>query len=167
MFSLVYISNLYVQPNVLEISQTKQTLIQRLHDKSMQQCIDEVGQKNFVNTLDKTDSLTDIIYPLYPNFALKKISDDKVEVHKIEKKQIVERGYIYNSTKDIAESSLVGTYYVVPIETWKYDDLPQRPVEEKQIVIHPLETKKSQTMIQNYDKVLLELIESIQKRKLD
>jgi hypothetical protein len=177
MFCLIYFSD---KPNVLEISQSKQTIMERLVDKSIQQCIDEIGQKNFVNTLDNPEPLTEIAYPVFPNFGLKKVSEDKVEVYKIEKKQIVERGYIYNSSKDVVESSLVGTYYVVPVDNWKYEDLAQRPQEEPRFLIRPVETKiynnpsvqsqnktKSSNQTKNYDKVLLELIEAIQKRKIE
>ena len=187
MFCLIYFSD---KPNVLEISQTKTTLIQRLVDKSIQQCIDEVGQKNFVNTLEVSGNILDVSYPMFPNFALKKCSEDKIEVHRVEKKQVVEKGYIYNTTKDVVESFLVGTYYVVPVENWKYDDLPQRPEEEKRYMIRPFEARyftgtrrptmlnmssiqsmpihsRVKTEMRPYDKVLLELIESIQKRKVD
>jgi len=190
MFCLIYFSDI---PHVLEISQNKSTLTDRLVEKSIQQCIDEAGRKNFVNTLEKSENLIDIVYPVYPNFALKKHSDEKIEVYKIEKKQIIEKGYIYNSTKDIVESSLVGTYYIVPVENWKFDDLPQRPLEEPRLLIKPFHSPNYQIATHlrsrvktssecstsgnsnlpvagpsvNYDKVLLELIESIQKRKID
>ena len=166
MFCLIYFPFIgdVKQPNVLEISQSKPNLQQKMEEKAIQQCIDEVGRKNFVNTLDQKDNLKSVSYPIYPTLAPLKTSETTIEVYKIEKKQIIVKGYLYNSTQEVVESSLMGTYYVVQVENWKYEELPQRPQEEKQIIIRPLENKP---MIRNYDNVLLQLIESIQKRKLE
>jgi hypothetical protein len=152
-------------PNVLEISQSKSALLQRMEDKAIQRCIDEVGRKNYVNTLDEKGDLTTLIYPVYPNFALQR-KEDSVTVHRVEKKQVVVKGYLYNSTQDVVEVSNLGAYYVLPVEHWKYEELPKRPEEDRQKIVKPIE-KKSEDMLRNYDKVLLQLIESIQKRKIE
>jgi hypothetical protein len=167
MFCLIYstIQDGDYQPNVLELSQSQSSLSKLLEDKAIQQCIDEVGRKNFVNTLETTEDMLKINYPVYPSLALKRINENKMEVYKIVKKQVVDKGYIYNSYKDEVLSSLVGTYLVVKVENWKYEDLPQRPTFEEKKTTKPFE-KKSENMIQNYDKVLLQLIENIQKRKV-
>jgi hypothetical protein len=167
MFCLIFLPNNGENriPNVLEISQSKSALLQRMEEKTIQRCIDEVGRKNFVNTLDEKNDLTTIIYPLYPNFALRR-KEDSISVHRVEKKQVVVKGYLYNSTNEVIEVSDIGVYYVLPIEHWRYEELPERPEEEKQKIVKPVE-KKSEDMLKNYDKVLLQLIESIQKRKID
>ena len=167
MFCLIFLPNNGENriPNVLEISQSKSALLQRMEDKAIQRSIDEVGRKNFVNTLDEENDLSTIIYPLYPNFALRR-KEDSISVHRVEKKQVVVKGYLYNSTHEFVEVSDVGVYYVLPIEHWRYEELPERPEEEKQKIVKPVE-KKSEDMLKNYDKVLLQLIESIQKRKID
>jgi hypothetical protein len=156
-----------IQPNVLEISQSRNALLKSMEDKAIQQCIDEVGRKNFINTMDQKEELDTISYPIYPTLAATKVCENMIQVYRIEKKQVVLKGYLYNSIQDTVESSLYGTYYVLPIGSWKYEDLPRRPEEEKQKIMKPVETNTSVDMIKNYDKVLLQLIESIQKRKLD
>lgn len=167
MFCLIFLPNKgeKLTPNVIEISQNKSSLLQRMEEKAVQKCIDEVGRKNFVNTLEAKTDLSTLVYPIYPTFALKRI-EDSISVHRVEKKQVIVKGYLYNSTDEIVEVSDAGVYYIVPVENWKYEDLPQRPDEEKQRVVKPVE-KKSEDMLRNYDKVLLQLIESIQKRKID
>lgn len=167
MFCLIYFpeSGVEIQPNVLEISQNQSTLVGKMEELGIQRCIDEVGRKNFVNTLEQKDLLS-IQYPIYPTLALKKLSNTVMAISRLEKKQVVDKGYLYNSTKEVVEMSSVGTYYVVPVEHWKYEDLPQRPEEEKQKVVKPVQIR-SETMLKNYDRVLLQLIESIQKRKID
>jgi hypothetical protein len=152
-------------PDILEISQSKSTLLQRMEDKAIQRCIDEVGRKNYVNTLDEKNDLSAISYPVYPNVALQR-KEDTVSVHKVEKKQVIAKGYLYNSTHEFVDVSCLGIYYVLPIEHWKYEDFPQRPDEDKQKITKPFE-KKSEHMMRNYDKVLLQLIERIQKRKIE
>lgn len=167
MFCLIFLPNKgeKLTPNVIEISQNKSSLLQRMEEKAVQKCIDEVGRKNFVNTLDEKKDLSSLVYPIYPTFALKR-GEDSISVHRVEKKQVVVKGYLYNSTDELVEVSDAGVYYIVPVENWKYEDLPKRPDEEKQRVVKPVE-KKSEDMLRNYDKVLLQLIESIQKRKVD
>jgi hypothetical protein len=164
MFCLIYItpSN---SPNVLELSQSQSSLSKIMEEKAIQQCIDEVGRKNFVNTLDDEKELNEIVYPVYPSLTLKRINENQIQVYKVEKKQIVDKGYLYNSYKDVVEVILVSNYFVCGVENWKYEDLPQRPRDENQKTIRPVE-KKSDTMLKSYDKVLLELIENIQKRKI-
>lgn len=167
MFCLIFLPNNGENriPNILEISQSKSALLQRMEEKSIQRCIDEVGRKNFVNTLEEKNDLSTVNYPLYPTFALQR-KEDAVSVHRVEKKQVVVKGYLYNSTNEVVEVSDVGVYYVLPIEHWRYEELPERPDEEKQKIVKPVE-KKSEDMMKNYDKVLLQLIESIQKRKIE
>lgn len=164
MFCLIYLSGQY-QPNVLELSQSQSSLCKVMEEKAIQQCIDEVGRKNFVNTLDEEKELSLITFSVYPSLALKRINENQIQVHKMEKKQVVDKGYLYNSYKDVVETSLIGTYFVLGVENWKYEDFPQRPVDESVKVVRPVE-KKSDSMLKNYDKVLLQLIESIQKRKV-
>lgn len=154
----------HIQPCVLEISKSRESLLKTMEDKSIQQCIDEVGRKNFVNTLDTKD--LSIEYPIYPTLTLSRLAENMIQVYRMEKKQVVVKGYLYNSTNEVVESSLHGTYYVVSVDHWKYDDLPRRPEEEKHKILKPFESKGSQTMVQNYDKVLLELIQSIQSRRI-
>lgn len=167
MFCLIFLPNIGENriPNVLEVSQSKSALLQRMEDKAIQRCIDEVGRKNYVNTLDEKNDLSTVTYPVYPNFALQR-KEDTISLHRVEKKQMVVKGYLYNSTQEVVEVSSVGVYYVVPVEHWKYEELPERPEEEKQKIVKPVE-KKSEIMLKNYDKVLLQLIENIQKRKID
>jgi len=159
MFCLIYFTD---KPQVLEVSPNKSNILSNLQDKSIQQCIDQVGRKNYVNTLDVQD-ITKIEYPIYPNMALKKVSETEIQVFQITKSVIVEKGYLYNSTKEILESKWIGTYFVSEVESYRYEDFPQRPVDEVKKAIRPA----SETMIKNYDKVLLQLIESIHKRKTD
>lgn len=167
MFCLIFLPNdgKKIIPIVMEISQSKTSLLQRMEEKAIQKCIDEVGRKNFVNTLNEKNDLSTIVYPVYPTFALKR-DDETVSIHRVEKKQVVVKGYLYNSTDEVVEVSDIGVYYVVPIDHWRYEELPERPDGEKQKIVKPVE-KKSEYMFQNYDKVLLELIESIQKRKIN
>lgn len=166
MFCLIYFTNIGESrtPNVLEISQSQDSLLQHMEEKAIQQCIDEVGRKNFVNTLDENSPLETLTYPIYPTLVLKR-ENKTISVHRVEKKQLVVKGYLYNSTKDFIELSHIGSYYVVPVENWRYDDLPSRPEDENKKVLKPSETKKSQEMYNNYDKVLLQLIQTIQSRK--
>jgi hypothetical protein len=163
MFCLIYFSN---QPNVLEISQNKEGLLKKMEEKAIQQAMDEVGRNHFVNTLDSKDPLAQIEFKAYPSLGLVRV-EQQIEVYKVEKKQVVVKGYLYNSTEEVKETSKIGTYYVVPVEQWKYDDLPKRPEEEKEKTTKPFATQTSPSMIQNYDKVLLELITCIQKRKIE
>jgi hypothetical protein len=162
MFCLIYLSG--QQPNVLELSQSQSCLCKVMEEKSIQQCIDEVGRKNFVNTLDEEKELSLIPFSVYPSLGLKRFNENQIQVYRMEKKQVVDKGYLYNSYKDVVESHLVGTYFVCGVENWKYEDLPQRPKEETQKVVKP--ERKSESMLKNYDKVLLQLIENIQKRKV-
>jgi hypothetical protein len=174
MFCLIYFPNIGEDPksdirdisvpNALEISQSQTILVQHMEDKAIQKCIDEVGRKNFVNTLDEKQELDTLTYPIYPTLVLKR-GTDSISVHRVEKKQVVLKGYLYNSTKDNIEISHIGTYYVVPVESWRYDDLPSRPEEEKKKIVKPLETKRSGDVYNNYDRVLLQLIQTIQSRK--
>lgn len=167
MFCLIFLPNIgeIRTPNVLEISQSKSSLLQRMEENAIQRCIDEVGRKNFVNTLDEKNDLSTVVYPIYPTFASRR-HEDSISIHRVEKKQVLSKGYLYNSTHEFVEVSDVGVYYVVPIQHWRYDELPSRPDEEKQKIVKPME-KKSEDMLKNYDKVLLQLIESIQKRRFD
>ncbi len=163
MFCLIYLTG-ENQPNVLELSQSQSCLCKVMEEKAIQKCIDEVGRKNFVNTLDDEKDLVSLIFPIYPNLALKRVNENTIKVFKIVKKQVVDKGYLYNSYKDVVESEWIGTYFVLGVENWKYEDFPQRPLEETQKLSRP--EKRSDNMLKNYDKVLLQLIESIQKRKV-
>jgi hypothetical protein len=163
MFCLIYLTGEH-QPNVLELSQSQSSLCKVMEEKAIQKCIDEVGRKNFVNTLDDEKDLISLFFPVYPNFGLKRVNENTIQVYHIVKKQVVDKGYLYNSYKDVVESVLVGTYFVLGVENWRYEDFPQRPVEETQKTTRP--EKRSDNMLKNYDKVLLQLIESIQKRKV-
>jgi hypothetical protein len=164
MFCLIYFSN---QPNVLEISQSKEYLQTRMEEKAIQQSLDEVGRNNFVNTLDMKDALDKIQFKIYPSLGLIRSTPEQIQVHKIVKKQVVVKGYLYNTTEDTVETKLIGTYYVLPVENWKYEELPSRPTEEVLKSKKPIPSSNCPQMIKNYDKVLLELITSIQKRKID
>lgn len=159
MFCLIYFTD---KPQVLEISSSKSNILSTLQEKSIQQCIDNVGRKNFVNTLESPD-ITKVEYPILPNMALNKISETEIQVFQITKSTIIEKGYLYNSTKEVLETTLIGTYYVADVEKYKYDDFPQRPTDESKKTIRPV----SDSLNKNYDRVLLQLIESIQKRKID
>lgn len=170
MFCLIYISN-PIQggfiPQVLEISKNKSYLLNKMQEKAFHQCIDHVGRKNYVDTLSESD-LTKVVYPLYPNMTLKKVSDSEIQVCNVEKLIFVEKGYIYNSTKELLEINLVGTYYVLDVEQWKYEDLPERPQNERPIgtsVENSVQMEES--VVRNYDRVILQLVEAIQKRKVD
>ena len=164
MFCLIYFSN---QPNVLEISQNKEGLLKKMEEKAIQQALDEVGRNHFVNTLDTKESLNQVQFQVYPSLGLIRTTPEQIQVHKVEKKQVVVKGYLYNSVEDIKETSPVGTYYVVPVDQWRYEDLPKRPEEEKEKTTKPVATQTCASTLQSYDKVLIELIGAIQKRRLD
>jgi hypothetical protein len=167
MFCLIYICNSILKPQVLEISKNKPYLLTKIKEKAFQQCIDNIGRNNYIDTLNE-QNLENVSYPVYPTMTLKKLSDTEIQVVAIEKTQILEKGYIYNSTKEVLEVKPQGTYYVLDIENWKYDELPERPKEE-QIMICKSEKsiQTDQVVTRNYDKVILQLVEAIQKRKID
>ena len=167
MFCLLYISTQGTTPQVLEIAKNKSALLERMKEKAFLQCIDHVGRKNYVDTLNESD-LTKVFYPSYPNMALRKKSETEIDVLQVEKAVIVEKGYLYNSTREQLEIKPVGTYYVVEAELWKYEELPVRPVEERRMVdTHEKSVQTDGSVTRNYDKVILQLVEAIQKRKID
>jgi hypothetical protein len=167
MFCLIYLPNngesKLPTPHVLEISQSKDTLLKHMENESIQRCIDEVGRKNFINTLDEKKDIATLPYPIYPTVVLKR-GTDAITVHRVEKKQVILKGYLYNSVDETVRVLDVGTFFVVPITNWKYEDFPRRPEDEKKKVTRP---EPCVDMVRGYDKVLLQLIESIQKRKID
>jgi hypothetical protein len=87
-----------------------------MQELAFQQCVDEVGRKNYVNTLDEAD-LCKIEYPVYPNCSLKK-GENTIQVYRIEKKTTLEKGYIYNSVKEYQEIQLIGCYHVCEVQRW-------------------------------------------------
>ncbi len=153
-------------PQVLEISKTQSCLLSKMQEKSIQQCMDEVGRKNYIDTLEQSD-LTQVQFPNYPNMSLKRISETQIGVYRIEKRSVVEKGYLYNSVKDTIEVDRVGNYYVVPIEQWKYEQLPERPKEEATKIKGCQNYTSDKNVVINYDRVLIQLIDAIQKRKID
>lgn len=167
MFCLIYISNSSFKPQVLEISKNKSYLLNKIKEKAFQQCIDHIGRKNYIDTLNEPD-LEKVSYPIYPTMTLKQISETDIQVVSIDKQQILEKGYIYNSTKEILKVNPQGTFFVLDVEQWKYDELPERPKEE-QVMICKSENsiQTDYTVNRNYDKVILQLVEAIQKRKIN
>lgn len=169
MFGLIYISydGRRITPQILEVSKNRTNLLSKLMERANQICIDEVGRKNHVDTLEHKD-ITIVEFPIYPNTCLKRISENQIEIHRVEKKSVVEKGYLYNSTKDIIETKCIGSMYVLDVEQWNHEDLPSRPVQIKSCIEKSIQTDgPEKSMVKNYDRVILQLIESIQKRKID
>ena len=154
MFCLLYFSD---HPTIFEISPNRSSLLSKMEDKAIQTCVDEVGVKNFVHTLDR--DLSKVQFPVYPNFGLKRVSQTEIQVYKFEKGQQIEKGYIFYSVKESIESKLIGTFWVLKVES---EEILETLNKNK-----PLETKKQNpALYHKYDQVILELVNTINHKKI-
>jgi hypothetical protein len=151
----------------LEISKNKPYLLTKIKEMASQQCIDNIGRNNYIDTLNEKN-VENVSYPVIPTITLSKLSDTEIQVVAIDKTQILDKGYIYNSTKEVVEVKPQGTYYVLDIDNWKYEDLTESPKEEEIMICKSEKSiQTDQVVKRNYDKVILQLVDAIQKRKTD
>jgi hypothetical protein len=154
MFCLLYIPNSQT-PKVIKITDDKTSLTYLMQERATSQCFDQIGKNNYVDTQLETD-LTTVSYPVYPTITLKKISETEIQVFTIEKKVTVEKGYIYNTTKELLDSKQTGTYYIV--QTEETNNFSKQP-DTKSICCD--------SVVNNYDKVIVQLVEALKLRKIE
>lgn len=158
MFCLLYIP-CNQHPKIIKIADDKSCLISLLQEKASSQCFDQVGKNNYVDTQSEPD-LTKVSYPTYPTMTLKKISETETQVFTIDKKVFIEKGYIFNATKELFDVKQIGTYYIIQAE----EDTEE---VSKQLQQTSSKSVCCENVVNNYDKVLIQLVEALKKRKIE
>lgn len=145
MFAVV--SNIEKIPSVCEICSNEIFLRKRMEQIAINYAIDNVGKKNWINTLDVNISNDISNFSVYPYIILERINENEIKVFKVTKEAIVNKGYFYNSYEYKYDKKEIGSFYFVISDNWKNETKDENKNDVEKIIKHEIiETiKKKET----------------------
>lgn len=155
MFGLVYVYNNQM-PNIRKVSFSRLSLWNLMEEEAINYVYDSIGKNNWINTLKLETLDEEIQFPIYPNYSIRKVSENELVVNKITKVKVTTSGWIKNYSEEKIVSEKVASFYCVAVDQYEITTL-------KTIIHEPIVAFTPMIRCNGFDKVIEELKAKLSK----